>query len=164
MSVSALYRIMEAPVQKPSDLLVRAVAELSARSGHTFQISPEPVPGTNLFVAHTDNHEYRPEYTITSGPLGFSVPFNFPDAAPEDSFFITAVNAKLKIADPLRNSTDLNRAGRSDGYVTGSLLGNVSVLIFSWHLWNTVPWDRRKHTLFDHYTHCIRRFDVPEHD
>ena len=140
---------MGARVQKPSDLLVQAVAELSARSGHTFQISPEPVPGTSLFVVHADNHEYRPEYTITSGDLGFRVPFNFPDAAPEDCFFITAVNAKLKIADPVRKPIDLNRAGRSDGYVTGSVLGNVPVLVFSWHLWNTVPWDRRKHKLFD---------------
>jgi hypothetical protein len=164
MSAFAPYRIMEARVQKPSDQLVQAVAELSARSGYTFQISPEPVAGTSLFVVHAENHEYRPEYTISSGGLGFRVPFNFPDAAPEDCFFITAVSAKLKIADPVRKTIDLNRSGRSDGYVTGSVLGNVPVLVFSWHLWNTVPWDRRKHKLFDHYTHCIRRFDQPEHD
>jgi hypothetical protein len=151
-------------VQKPSDLLLQAVAELSARSGHVFQISPEPVPGTSLFVVHTADHEYRPEYTITSGALGFRVPFNFPDAAPEDCFFLTAIDVKLKVPDPVRRSIELNRAGRADGYVAGSILGNVPVLIFSWHLWNAVPWNRRQHTLIDHYAHCIRRFDMPEHD
>ena len=151
-------------MQKPSELLLKAVAELSAKSGHEFQISPEPVPSTNLFVVHTLNHEYRPEYTIPSGPLGFRVPFNFPDAAPEDSFFITAVDTKLKIPDPVRKSTYLNRAGRAEGYVAGSALGNVPVLVFSWHLWNTIPWERHKHTLFDHYTHSIRRFEMREHD
>ncbi|HWY70331.1 MAG TPA: hypothetical protein VNX88_16805 [Terriglobales bacterium] len=148
----------------PSELLLQAVAELSARSGHVFHISPEPVPGTSLFVVHTENHEYRPEYTITSGPLGFRVPFNLPTAAPEDSFFIAAVDAKLRVPDPVRNSADLNRVGRAEGHVSGSRLGNASVLVFSWHLWNTVPWDRRKHTLFDHYTHSIRRFERAEHD
>jgi len=155
---------MEARVQEPSELLREAVAELSARSGLEFQISPEPVPDTNIFVVHTLNHEYRPEYTIASGPLGFRVPFNFPDAAPEDCFFITAVEAKLKIPDSVRGNADLHRVGRTDGYVAGSTLGNIPVLIFSWHLWNTVRWERRKHTLFDHYTHCIRRFEQPEHD
>lgn len=149
---------------QPSELLLQAVTDLSARSGHTFHISPEPVPGTSLFVVHTDHHEFRPEYTITSGVLGFRIPSTFPDAAPEDSFFITAVDAKLRVADRIRNSIDLHRAGRADGHVLGSALGNVPVLIFSWHLWNTVPWNRRKHTLFDHYTHCIRRFEMAEHD
>lgn len=151
-------------MQKSSELLVQAVNELSARSGHLFQISPEPVPGTSLFVVHTSAHEYRQEYTITSGGFGFRVPFNFPDAAPEDCFFITAVGVKLKVPDPVRKSSDLRRVGLSEGFVAGSVLGNVQVLIFSWHLWNKVPWERRKHTLFDHYTHCIRRFEQPEHD
>ncbi len=149
---------------QPSEILLEAVQDLSARSGHTFQISPTPVPGTQLFVVHTLQHEYRPEYTIPSGGLGFRIPFNFPDAAPEDSFFITEVETKLTVADPVRKNTDLNRAGRTDAHVNGSPLGTVPVLVFSWHLWNTVPWDRRKHTLFDHYTHCIRRFEVTEHD
>lgn len=149
---------------QPSELIVQAINELSARSGHAFHISPEPVPGTSLFVVHTDHHEFRPEYTITSGGLGFRVPFNFPDAGPEDNFFITAVDTKLRLADPVRNSIDLNRAGRTDGYVTGSILGNVPVLVFSWHLWNTMPWNRRNHCLFDHYTHSIRRFEMVEHD
>lgn len=155
---------MEVLVLQPSDLLLQAVTELSARSGHEFYISPEPVPGTSLFVVHTNSHEYRPEYTISSGALGFRVPFNFPDAAPEDCFFITAIDTRLRTPDPLRKSMDLNRAGRSDGFVNGSTLGNVPVLVFSWHLWNTVRWERRKHTLLDHYTHCVRRFDMPEHD
>jgi hypothetical protein len=148
----------------PSETLLQAVTDLSARSGRVFQISPQPVPGTKLFVVYTDNHEYRAEYTITSGALGFRVPSNFPDAAPEDSFFITAVNAKLRKPDPVRRSVDLNRVGRAEGFVTGSALGNVPVLVFSWHLWNKAAWDRRKHTLFDHYTHCIRRFEMEEHD
>lgn len=154
---------MEVPVQ-PSEILLQAVADLSARSGHAFHVSPQPVPRTNLFVVHTDHHDYRAEYTVTSGALGFRIPFNFPDAAPEDSFFITVVDTKLRTPDPVRNSVDLHRAGRADSFVTGSTLGNVPVLVFSWHLWNSVPWDRRKFTLFDHYTHCIRRFEMAEHD
>lgn len=149
---------------QPSEVLLEAVKDLSARSGHTFQISPTPVPGTQLFVVHTQEHEYRPEYTLPSGGLGFRVPFNFPDAAPEDSFFITAIDTKLKVPDPVRKSADLNRVGRADAHVNGSNLGIIPVLVFSWHLWNTVPWDRRKHSLFDHYAHCIRRFEVAEHD
>ena len=149
---------------QPSEILLEAVAELSARSGYAFQISLTPVPGTQLFVVYTQHHDYRPEYTIPSGGLGFRVPFNFPDAAPEDSFFITAFDTKLKVPDPVRKNTDLNRTGRADAHVTGSALGTVPVLVFSWHLWNAVPWDRRKHTLFDHYTHCIRRFEIAEHD
>jgi hypothetical protein len=154
---------MEALVQ-PSELLLEAVKDLSARSGHAFQISPTPVPGTNLFVVHTEQHEYRQEYTVPSGGLGFRAPFNFPDAAPEDSFFITAIDTKLITPDSVRRTTDLNRAGRADGHVNGSALTNIPVLVFSWHLWDRVPWNRRKHTLFDHYTHCVRRFGLAEHD
>jgi hypothetical protein len=151
-------------VQTPSESLLDAVDYLSARSGHQFQVSPEPVPGTSLFVVHAADHEYRQEYTVRSGPFGFRVPFNFPDAAPEDCFFISAVGAKLKMPDPVRKNADIHRVGLNQGFVAGSALGNVPVLVFSWHLWNRVRWERRKHTLFDHYTHCLRRFEQPEHD
>ena len=146
----------------PSEELARAVADLSERSGHAFQISPQVVPGTNLYVVHTHDHEFRTSYTVERGVLGFRVPATFPDAGPEDSFFIGPADTKLRIADSVRKSIDLNRAGRAEGHVAGSALGNAPVLVFSWHLWNTVPWNRKKHTLMDHYTHCIRRFDMAE--
>ena len=149
---------------KPSDLLLQAVEELSEKSGHRFHISPEPVPNTNLYLVHTEDHPFRPEYTIRTGVFGFRVPFNFPDAAPEDSFFIAPSETKLREADAVRSSIDLNRAGRAEGYVTGSLLGGMPVLVFSWHLWDRVQWNRRKNTLIDHYTHCVRRFEQAEHD
>jgi hypothetical protein len=155
---------MEGPVTRPSDVLIQAVAKLSEESGRTFKISDEPVPNTQLFVVHTENHEFRPEYTVVSGTLGFRVPFNFPDAAPEDSFFIIPADLKLHVADSVRQSTDLNRVGRTDNFVVGSELANVQVLVFSWHLWDRTPWDRRRNTLMDHYTHCVRRFERPEHD
>ena len=145
-----------------SEELLRAVADLSERSGHVFAISPQVVPGTNLYVVHTNDHELRSLYTVERGILGFRVPSNFPDAGPEDSFFIAPADTKLRIADTVRNSIDLNRAGRAEGYVAGSELGNLPVLVFSWHLWNAVPWNRRTNTLMDHYTHCIRRFEMTE--
>jgi hypothetical protein len=145
-----------------SEELASAVADLSERSGHAFQISPQVVPGTNLYVVHTNDHDFRAAYTVERGVLGFRVPGNFPDAGPEDNFFIAPVDTKLRSADAVRNSIDLNRAGRAEGYVTGSALGTMRVLVFSWHLWNAVPWNRKKHTLMDHYTHCIRRFEMAE--
>lgn len=145
-----------------SEELLRAVADLSERSGHAFEISPQVVPGTNLYVVHTNGHEFRPAYTVERGILGFRVPGSFPDAGPEDSFFIAPADTKLRGADAVRNSIDLNRAGRAEGYVAGSVFGNMPVLVFSWHLWNAVPWNRHKHTLMDHYTHCIRRFEMAE--
>jgi hypothetical protein len=150
-----------------SELLVRAVNELRECSGYRFQISSFPVTGTGLFVVHTEDHPFRAEYTIARGALGFRVPLNFPDAGPEDAFFISPIDVKLVQPDRVRNSVDLNRASRVDNFVIGSSLGNVPVLLFSWHLWNTVKWntvkwDRRVHTLVDHYTHCTRRFDQPE--
>jgi hypothetical protein len=154
-------RIMEALVPA-SEELVRAVADLSERSGYAFTISPQVVPGTNLYVVHTSDHEFRSLYTVERGVLGFRVPSNFPDAGPEDSFFIAPADTKLRNADVVRNSIDLNRAGRAEGYVVDSALGNLPVLVFSWHLWNAVPWNRRKDTLMDHYTHCIRRFEMAE--
>jgi hypothetical protein len=145
-----------------SEELTHAVEDLSVRSGQAFEISPQPVPGTSLYVLHTNDHEFRSEYTITSGVFGFRVPANFPDAGPEDSFFILPAETKLRNPDPVRNSIDLNRVGRADGHIVGSVLGNTPVLVFSWHLWNNVPWNRRMHTLLDHYTHCLRRFEVAE--
>ena len=111
-----------------------------------------------------NDHPFRSEYTVPFGALGFRAPFNFPDAAPEDSFFIAPSEIKLIETDATRDSGDIHRAGRVDNYVAGSSLGNIPVLIFSWHLWDRVPWNRRKNTLFDHYAHCVRRFDQPEHD
>jgi hypothetical protein len=147
---------------QPSEELLKAIEKLSEKSGYPFQISPEPVPGTSLFVVHTPDHGFRPEYTVTRGVLGFRAPFNFPDAAPEDSFFVIPVDIKLLSPDPVRNSIDVNRASRTENFVTGSALGNVPVLLFSWHLWDRVPWNRRAHTLVDHYSHCIRRFEHAE--
>lgn len=155
------FRITEGPVPA-SEELARAVDDLSERSGHAFQISPQAVSGTNLYVVHTNDHEFRAAYTVERGILGFRVPGNFPDAGPEDSFFIAPADTKLRIADSVRNSMDVNRAGRAEGYVAGSALGNIPVLVFSWHLWNAVAWNRKKHTLMDHYTHCIRRFEMAE--
>jgi hypothetical protein len=149
---------------QPSELLLLAVEELSEKSGHRFHISPSPVCNTNLYVVHTEDHPFRPEYTFPLGVLGFRVPFNFPDAAPEDSFFVAPAETQLREPDVVRRSTDLNRAGRADQFVTGSLLGNIPVLVFSWHLWDRMQWNRRKNTLMDHYTHCIRRFEQAEHD
>src|SRR6266542_6918325 len=99
-TASAPCPITEDPVQ-PSNDIIKAVEELWERSGHQVQVSPEPVPKTNLFVVHTANHPFRPEYTIAAGVFGFRVPFNLPDAAPEDSFFIAPVETKLINADPV---------------------------------------------------------------
>ena len=147
---------------QPSDELLKAVEALSEKSGYRFQISDEPVPGTSLFVVHTDDHAFRPEYTVLRGILGFRAPSNFPDAAPEDSFFIAPAEVKLVRPDAVRNNIDLNRAGRTENFVSGSALGNIPVLVFSWHLWDRVAWNRRTHTLVDHYAHCVRRFEHPE--
>lgn len=147
---------------EPSELLLRAVADLERKSGYRFSISPTPVPGTALFVVHTAEHPFRAEYTTKSGVLGFRVPVTFPDAGPEDAFFIAPADVKLLQSDRVRNSFELNRASRADNSVAGSVLGNIPVLLFSWHLWNTLRWNRRTHTLMDHYTHCIRRFEQPE--
>lgn len=147
-----------------TEALKAAVEELSQKSGHKFLISEQPVPGTSLFVVHTDHHPFRPEYTVSSGILGFRVPSNFPDAGPEDSFFIAPTTVKLRAPDPVRQSTDLNRVGAVAGFVAASSLRDLQVLVFSWHLWDRRPWNRRTNTLFDHYTHSIRRFEQPEHD
>jgi hypothetical protein len=161
MNDFARYQIMEGPVPA-SEELRKAVADLSERSGRPFEISPQTVPGTSLYVVHTNTHDFRSEYTVAEGVLGFRVPSNFPDAGPEDNFFIAPAETRLRVPDLVRNSAELNRAGRADGYVAGSALGGMAVLVFSWHLWNNVPWNRHRHTLMDHYTHCIRRFEMAE--
>lgn len=146
----------------PSEELLKGVEVVSAESGYCFQISSAPIPGTNLYVVHTVDHPFRSEYTVPRGILGFRVPFNFPDAAPEDCFFIAPADVKLVKPDAVRNSTDLNRAGRNENFVSGSALGNIPVLVLSWHLWDRVAWNRRTHRLVDHYAHCVRRFEQSE--
>jgi hypothetical protein len=70
------FRITEGPVVA-SEEIVHAVADLSERSGHAFQISPQVVPGTNLYVVHANDHEFRAAYTVERGVLGFRVPGEF---------------------------------------------------------------------------------------
>lgn len=143
--------------------LVEAVASLAATSGYAFQISDRCVSGTQLYVVHAANHPFSAGYTVTIGTLGFRVAATFPDSEPEDSFFIAPADVKLRVPDSIRNSIDLNRAAVSADHVRGVL--DIPVLVFSWHLWNKPgKWDRRKHTLIDHYGHVIRRFEQPEHD
>jgi len=141
-----------------------AVAALSEKSGHDFRVTDAPVEGTSLYVVYATAHPMPAHYTAETAMLGFRVPSNYPDACPEDSFFIQPITIKLKTADEKRNSTDIHRASVTDSFLKGSGLENAAVLLFSWHLWDRAPWDRRKHTLFDHYTHSIRRFEQPEHD
>jgi hypothetical protein len=140
------------------------VEKLSESSGHLFRTTPNPVEGTSLYVVYTENHPYPDKYSVSQGTFGFRVPHNFPDACPEDAFFIRPHDIALKVADPVRGNTKLNRAEASTGIVKGTELGTDPVLVFSWHLWNKGIWNRNKHTLIDHYTHCLRRFDEPEHD
>lgn len=147
-----------------SDFLKAAVAELTRHSGCEFRITEGYVEGTNLFVVYALAHEFPEKYTVNSGTLGFRVPFNMPDAAPEDTFFIQPATVKLRQADPVRNSVDLNRASPNNDFLKGTVLANEPCLVFSWHLWDRCQWDRRKHNLFDHYTHVLRRFEQPEHD
>lgn len=150
------------PVPAP-DTIRAAVAALARASGYAFEITDAPVEGTALWVAYARDHPFGSRYTAATGILGFRIPQNFPDACPEDSFFIQPADIKLSEPDPIRRSVDVHRAGANSDFLRGTgLAGNV--LVFSWHLWNRVAWDRRKHTLMDHYTHCLRRFDAPEHD
>lgn len=148
----------------PSEVLRRAVDDLSARSGYEFRITENPVTGTDLYVVYTNTHPFSQAYDEQSGLLGFRVSSNFPDACPEDAFFIRPATVQLQAPDPVRNSSGLNRASPTDNVTTGTELGNGQVLFFSWHLWNTMKWNRKSNTLFDHYTHSIRRFEQPEHD
>jgi hypothetical protein len=128
-----------------------------------FEVTRGPVNSTQLFVVYAAGHALPERYTASTGTLGFRVPATFPDAGPEDSFFLQPADLKLKLVDPSRNSCDVHRAGVNGDLLVGTELTG-SVLVFSWHLWNKVPWDRRRHTLVDHYRHCLRRFDEPEHD
>lgn len=150
-------------MQIPEEIL-KAVLKLSEDTGLVFEVLDVPVQGTNLYVVFVTNHPFPDRYTVSSGVLGFRVPNNFPNACPEDCFFIQPHDTKLREPDKTRNSTDIHRASKSDDFLKGTKFGNSSVLVFSWHIWNTLVWDRKKHSLSDHYFHCLRRFEVPEHD
>lgn len=142
--------------------LAEAVQRLSEASGYEFRVTEDPVPGTQLYVVYTEEHELPERYTVRRGALGFRVPATYPDASPEDNFFITPETIKLVSPDALRQSTELNRASPSPGVVPPSVLGGATVLVFSWHIWDRSAWRPRTHTLVDHYTHCLRRFEQPE--
>lgn len=163
MNGSGLSRIKVALVPAPAEI-VAAVAELSIKSGHQFAITSVPVQGTDLYVVYATRHPLPDVYSMDAGTFGFRVPNTFPNAGPEDCFFLLPDSIKLKKPDKVRNSFDLNRATSTPNFFSGPELGGAPALVFSWHLWNTVPWDRRKNTLVDHYGHCLRRFDGPEHD
>ena len=90
------------------------------------------------------------------------MPGMYADASPEDAFFITPATITLVTPDPVRNSVELNRASSTPGFVPPSVFEGGPVLVFSWHLWDRSPWRPRTHTLIDHYTHCLRRFEQPE--
>lgn len=144
-------------------VLAEAVASLSVASGYPFTVSEDVVSGTQLYVVYTESHAFPDRYTIRKGALGFRVPSNYRDASPEDTFFVAPPTIKLVVPDPVRSSVDLNRASPTDGFLPPSVLGGGRVLVFSWHLWDRSPWRPRTHTLLDHYTHCLRRFEQPEH-
>lgn len=144
--------------------IAAAVRDLSERSGHVFVVSDAVVPGTMLYVVYAAEHPLPGHYTETVGVLGFRVPHNFPDACPEDSFFIQPATVKLREPDAVTKSNNVHRASPDPKFLNGTPIAGTPALVFSWHLWNKEPWDRRKHTLFDHYTHSLRRFEQPEHD
>ncbi len=146
------------------DDIIAAVRELSEKSGFQFRVTDVPVEGTTLYVVYAENHAFPDAYTVSAGTLGFRVPDTFPDACPEDCFFIQPHSVKLKQPDSIRTSIDINRASATPDFLKGTSFTDRTVLIFSWHLWDRRKWDRNKHTLVDHYNHCIRRFDMPEHD
>lgn len=146
-----------------SDALKAAVTDLRSVTGLDWRLSEEPVPGTSLHVVYVEGHEMPARYDNSTATLGFRVPATFPDAGPEDAFFLAPATLRLREDEPARGSKDINRAGAAAGHCNGVLAGNPTCLVFSWHLWDRVPWDRRKNTLIDHYTHCLRRFDQPEH-
>jgi len=149
------------PVPEPIQL---AVGALSKESGYEFRVSDAPVEGTKLFLVYATEHPLSDLYNVREGILGFRVPDNYPDACPEDSFFIQPADIKLTSPDAVRNSVDIHRAGPTPEFLKGTELGATPALVFSWHIWNTRPWNRSTHTLIDHYAHCVRRFDAPEHD
>ncbi len=146
----------------PSEEIRAAVSALSADAGIEFRVSEKPVPGTEMYIVFAENHPLPEHYTPAAASLGFRVPGTFPDAGPEDCFFLHPAEIALRIPDPVRNSTEINRAGVDPNIANGVLDGPVRN--FSWHLWNKTAWKRQTHTLIDHYRHVLRRFEVPEHD
>lgn len=143
--------------------LVDAVKDLAEASRQAFQVTDSMVTNTQLYVVYAPDHWLPDKYTRTEGTFGFRVGDGYPESCPEDAFFIYPADIKLVAPDPVRRNTDLNRAAAQTGILTGTDLGDVSVLVFSWHLWNQAgKWKRGKHTLIDHYTHCLRRFDQTE--
>lgn len=164
MSASARYQTRVGQVTVP-DRLLRAVSELSGATGVNFAVTEHPVTGTQLHVVYANDHSLPERYSLDRGTFAFRVPATYPDAGPEDAFILaTAIPLKLKEADPVRNSIDVNRTSAGTGLLAGTPIREQHTLVFSWHLWNRVAWDRNRHTLIDHYTHCIRRFEQPEHD
>ena len=145
--------------------LKTAVASLSEATGIEFAVTDDVVPGTRLYVVYSPQHELPDRYNQATGVLGFRVPANYPDVSPEDAFFLqTAEPLKLASPEPSRRSTEIHRASMNGEVLKGTVLSDRAALVFSWHLWNHVRWDRRKHTLIDHYNHCLRRFEQSEHD
>src|SRR5438046_2050972 len=94
-SASEPSRMRVALVAAP-DQIRRAVADLSKTSGHSFHVSDDPVDGTKMYVVYTNEHPFRETYSVEQGVFGFRVPDNYPDACPEDSFFIQPHDIKLK--------------------------------------------------------------------
>jgi hypothetical protein len=145
--------------------ILAAVTKLSQESGERFEVSEDVVPGTRLYVVFARDHELPDRYIRDRVVVGFRVPENYPDANPEDSFFIVPSDIKLKVPDSIRNSRDLNRSGESGvDYLAGTALDGQKALVFSWHIWDRRAWSRTKHSLTDHYRHALRRFEQPEHD
>lgn len=164
MSVFAPFLAKVAPVPVP-DHLAAAVAELSRATSIEFEVTDGVAAGTELHIVYARKHPLPPRFNQSEAILGFRVPRNYPDAAPEDLFFlITPQPLRLAVADPVRNSNDVHRVSLNADVLKGTPLEGSQALVFSWHLWDRSPWNRRKHTLVDHYTHSIRRFEQAEHD
>lgn len=141
----------------------KAVTALSEKSGFEFSVTGVPVTGTTLYVVYSREYSLPEKYTSSSATFGFRVPENFPDAGPEDSFFLQPDTIALKENDPVTQHRRINRASPTPGFLAGTEIDGTA-LVFSWHLWEKNPWSRSKNTLVDHYTHCVRRFEQPEHD
>jgi hypothetical protein len=146
----------------PTEALRRAVDELREQTSLDWQLSDGVVAGTSLHVVYVKDHDMPGHYGAPTATLGFRVPTNCPDGQPEDAFFLLPANLELRETEPTRSSKAINRAASTPNVLQGVFPDNPNCLVFSWHLWNTVPWDRRKNTLLDHYGHCLRRFEQPE--
>jgi hypothetical protein len=144
------------------DHLRAAVDELTKDAGVNFVISDEPIAGTELYLVYATNHPLPSRYSVSHGTLGFRIPTSFPNGQPEDCFFVHPDSIQLSTSEPTRNSNTIHRTGSDPNFAKGMLDGPV--LVFSWHIWDRVPWDRKKHTLIDHYRHALRRFEAPERD